>query len=134
MTQRTTRQKTRKPLSPPLYRLNLGTWGRFYVWDSPHNFRMPRIVGSGAVKRLHKVCLHCLKPFKTNREEQRFCKGGCRTYNNRLKRDAIIRWMIEQGIPRDTALDTMDVSGLAVMGRKMESMGYVWNGQSWGKK
>lgn len=134
MTQGTTRQKARKTLSPPLYRLNLGTWGRFYVWDSPHNFRMPRMVGSGVVKRLQKVCLHCRQPFKTNRDEQVFCKDGHRTYNNRLKRDAIVRWMIEGGIPRDTALDTMEISGLAVMGRKMESMGFVWDGQSWSKK
>lgn len=134
MTQRTIRQKAQTALPPPLYRLNLGTWGRFYVWDSPHNFRMPRFVGSGAVKRLLKVCPHCLQPFKTNREEQVFCKDGHRTYNNRLKRDAIVRWMIAGGIPRDTALDTMEISGLAVMGRKMESMGFVWDGQSWSKK
>lgn len=91
------------------------------------------MVGSGVVKRLLKVCPHCLKPFKTNREDQVFCTAGHRTYNNRLKRDAIVRWMIESGIPRDTALDTMDISGLAVMGRKMETMGFVWNGQSWEK-
>lgn len=134
MTERTTRQKTRKPLSPPLYRLNLGSWGRFYVWDSPHDFRMPRMVGSGAVKRLQKVCFHCLKPFKTNREEQRFCKDGCRTYNFRRKGDEIVRFLMSEGMPFDKATDLLEISGTSKLSRKMETMGYIWNGQSWGKK
>lgn len=134
MIQKTTRRKTRKPSSSALYSLDLGTWGRFYVHPRPENFKMPRFPKSGAGLRISRQCLHCKQWFKTNREEQRFCKDGCRTYNNRLKRAAIVRWMIDQGVPTFTALDTLDVSGMAEVARKMEALGLFWDGMEWEKK
>lgn len=104
------------------------------MWAAPQKFKMPRFVGSGAEKRLQKVCFHCNRVFKTNRDEQLFCKDGCRTYNNRQKRAAIVRWMIDHGIPYDTALDTMEIKGLALLSRQMETLGLFWNGSSWEKK
>lgn len=134
MIQKITRRKGQKPLSSALYKLDLGTWGRFNVFPRPENFKMPHFSKSGGGGRINRQCLHCNQWFTTNRDEKTFCKPGCRTYNNRLKRGAIVRWMIDQGVPLFTALDAMEVSGLAVMGRKMEEMGFVWDGQSWSKK
>lgn len=134
MTKEMTRLRRKKSLSSRLPMLDLGTWGQFYTWPYPQNFKMPRLSKSGAEGRIDACCLHCGKPFKTNREEKTFCKPGCRTYNNRLKRAGIVRWLIDQGVPMFTALDTLEISGMAVVGRKMEALGLYWNGQSWEKK
>ncbi len=134
MTQKITRHKPRMSLPLSSETLNLGTWGRFYTWPAPQNFKMPRFPRRGGGGRFDKACFHCLKPFKTNRREQRFCKDGCRTYDFRLKGDEIVRYLMSEGMPFDTASDLLELSGIAVLSRKMETMGFVWDGQSWGKK
>lgn len=134
MTQQITRRRRKKPSSSRLPTLDLGTWGRFYVHPLPKNLHIPSLSKRRGEGRIERVCLHCQTPFKTNREEQRFCKSGCRTYNNRLKRAAIVRWMIDQGVPVFTVLDALEISGMAIIARKMEAMGLFWSGQKWEKK
>lgn len=133
-TQKITRPQAKKALSPTPNCIDLGTWGQFQTYPAPQNFKMPRLLKRGGEGRIHRLCDQCGRPFSTNREEQRFCKRGCRTYNNRKKRDGIARWMIDQGIPYNVALDTLEIKGMATLARQMQAMGLFWNGQAWEKK
>lgn len=131
MIQQTMRKSGQKALSPTPKMIDLGTWGRFQTYPLPENIKLPRRFSSGGGGRLLVVCDHCLQPFKTNRRNQRFCKPGCRTYNNRLKHAGIVAWLEGRGMTYDTANDLMETKGLTALSETMHKAGWEWTGQEW---
>lgn len=126
--------QAQKPLSPTPKFMNLGTWGRFQVSPVPKNVIDACLCRSGGEKRFSGVCLHCQETFKTNRENQQFCRPGHRTYNNRLKRARLVEWFQARGMSHIQADEWIEKKGLSVLVKTMLASGWTWTGRAWVQK
>lgn len=134
MIRETTPKSRQKALSPTPILLDLGTWGRFHLFPVPENFKLPHSRKGGGGGRFSKVCGHCGQGFKTNRQKQVFCKAGCRTYDNRLKRAGVVAWLEGRGMTYDKATDLLDLKGLKALSETMDKAGLEWNGEQWAQR
>lgn len=132
--QKITPFQAQKPLSPAPRIMNLGSWGRFQVSPPPQSAIDDYHRCSGGDKLFLKTCCHCQTAFKTNRENQEFCRPGHRTYNNRLKRLRLIDWFETHGLTYDQATDLIEKKGLSVLVKTMLQTGWQWTGREWVQK